>query len=232
MLIGEAIQEVLSLYNKGVQSDDSRLTPRHIYNTLRSLRNMLLSEKSKKRQKISQWNYQTLPCVELIKAHASECPCIPPIGCEILKTKYPIPKILTNYDSHLMQSVTTLDGETKFDEISWTDKKNKKGNKYTADKPDYFFRNNHLFITHKSKIKAVTMTGLFEDPIEVEKFPSFCPCTDCEDCTDIFDKEFPFDEDGMPRLIEMAVEKLVVKFSQGMEDTTNNSRDTPVEQTK
>ena len=232
MKIGEAIQEVLTLYNKGAGSDDSRLPPRYVYNVLRGLRNMLLSEKVRKRYKISQWNYQTLPCVELVKAHPSECPCIPPVGCEILKTKYPIPKLLTSYDAHMMQSVTTLDGETIFDEISWKDKKNKKGSKYTANKPDYFWRMDHLFITHKSKIKSITMIGLFEDPVEVEKFPSFCPCVDCEDCDDIFDKEFPFDEDAMPRLISMAVEKILPSFNQAIEDTTNDGRDTPVEQSK
>lgn len=232
MKIGQAIQEIQSLYNKGVQSDDSRLTPRHIYNVLKRLRNTLLSEKSKKRQKVSQWNYQTLSCVELIKTDVSECPCAPPTGCEILKTKYPIPKPLNNYDSHLIQSVTTIDGSVKFDEISWTEKKTKAGNKYTAKKPDYFWKNNYLYITHKSGIKLITITGLFEDPIEVEKFPTLCPCTDCDECEDIFDKEFPCDEDTMSRVISMASEELLVRFSQGIEDTTNNTRDSPIEQSK
>ena len=36
MTTGEVIQRIQSLYSKGVQSDDSRLRPRHIYNKLLS----------------------------------------------------------------------------------------------------------------------------------------------------------------------------------------------------
>ena len=132
MKVEELIQRVLSAYNKGVQSDDNRLTPRHIYSTILSVRSKLLSEESEKKQKVNQWNYQTLPCVELIKTYPNECPCIPPIGCMILKSKYKLPRPLTNYDSHLIQSVSSLDGSIMFSETSWNEKKYKKGNKYTS----------------------------------------------------------------------------------------------------
>ena len=66
MKVHEIIQRVQSLYSKGCQSDDSRLSPRHIYSKLVSLRSKYISQQAKKKQKINQWNFQTLPCVELI----------------------------------------------------------------------------------------------------------------------------------------------------------------------
>ena len=39
MIIGDIIQRIQSLYSKGVQSDDTRLKSRHIYNVLITNRN-------------------------------------------------------------------------------------------------------------------------------------------------------------------------------------------------
>jgi hypothetical protein len=230
MTVGEIIQRIQFLYSKGVQSNDSRLTPRHIYNKMLSVRSKLISQEAKKKQRISQWNYQTIPCIELEIAPIHECPCLPPIGCKILKTKYPLPQPLTNLNNHLIQSVTSLDGNIVYSEIGWTEKKYKASNKYTADKPDYFIRNNYLYITHKNGPKIITVTGLFDDPLEAENYPSFCPDEDCKgencnDCGSPLDKDFPIDNDLVDTLIEICINELVILFSKNVEDLTNNTQD-------
>ena len=116
----EIIQRVQSLYSKGVQSDNSRLSSRHIYSKLLTSRSKLLHQKLSKRQKISQFNYQTLPCVELIEAPKNECPCLPPVGCTILKSKYPLPKVLVSLNAHAIEYVTSVDGAISYDETTWT----------------------------------------------------------------------------------------------------------------
>jgi len=87
MKINELIQRIQSLYSKGVQSDDTRLSNRHVYNKIKTVRSKLVSQEAKKKQKISSWNYQPIPCIELIKVDAHDCPCIPPVGCKILRSK-------------------------------------------------------------------------------------------------------------------------------------------------
>lgn len=241
MKIAEIIQRIQSLYSKGVQSDDSRLTARHIYNKMLTVRAKLISQEAKKKQKISQWNYQTIPCVELVKASTHECPCLPPIGCSILKTKYPLPKPMVDLNQHLIQSVTSIDGSIVYSEVSWTEKKYKGSNKYTGNKPDYFIRNEYLYITHRKGPKIIAITGLFDDPLEAENYPSYCPDEDCngktikEDCGNCgsyLDKDFPIDNDLVDTLIEMSVNELVILFSKGMEDLTNNTQDNIPEQSK
>ena len=143
MILRDIIQRVLSLYNKGLQSDDNRLKPRHVYNKLVTVRSLLLYQKSNKRQSISSWAYQTLPCVEMIKAPLHECPCIPPSGCITMRSKYPIPEIISDINSPMLNSVTNLDGDLIFSKSSWSEKKYKKGNRYTSNKPDYFFKDNY-----------------------------------------------------------------------------------------
>lgn len=234
MIVREIIARITNLYEKGVPSRNSRLSSRHVYNKILTVRSKLISQEAKKRQKINQWSYQTIPCIELIKAEVHECPCLPPLGCEILKSKYPIPKPMTNLNTHLIQSVTTLDGSVIFSEITWNEKKYKFSNKYTSNKPDYYIKNNYLYVTHKSGLKVITLTGLFDDPLKVEDFPSFCKedCVECKDCTSPLDKEFPIDNDMIDTLIDMCKQELIEHFSQMTEDLSNNSSDTLPETSK
>lgn len=234
MKINEIIQRVQSLYSRGVQSDDVRLEDRHIYNKMITVRSKLISQEAKKRQKINQWNYQTINCIELIKAPVHECPCLPPLGCEILRSKFPIPKPLTDLSTHLIQSVTTIDGSVVFSEIGWIEKKYKSANKFTANKPDYYIKNNYLYITHKNGLRVITLTGLFDNPLEVEKYQSYCPgeCVDCYECQSVLEKEFPMDNDLIDTLIDMCKQELIEQFSQMTEDKTNNSADNIPENSK
>jgi len=232
MLIGELIQRIQSLYSKGSQSDDSRLTPRHIYNKLVGVRSRLLAEELKVKQKLNAWNYQTLPCVELIKTPQHECVCIPPLGCLFLRTKHQLPKTFTGKDKPLIQAVTSINGDTIFSETTWLEKKYKHYNKYTANKPDYYIKNNYLYITSHSELKLISITAIFEDPLDAYKFPSYCPLEVYDECESIFDKEFPIDSDKIDMLIEFSINELIQVFNQNREDLTNNSTDSNGEESK
>lgn len=232
MLIKELIQRIQSLYSKGVQSDDSRLTSRHIYNKLITVRSKLVSQQAKKKQKISQWNYQTINCVELIKVASHECPCLPPKGCEILRTKYALPKLLVGLSSHLIQSVTSVERSIKIDEVSFNAVNAQRGNKYTSNKINFFLYQDHIYIISTIKLKAISITALFEDPIEVKKYKTLCDCEDCNDCIDYLEEDFPIDNDLIDTTIELSINELVNIFSQMPEDLSNNSRDSNKEQSK
>lgn len=240
MIIEKIIQRVQSLYSKGVQSDDTRLATRHIYNTLLGLRSRLLVQKINKRQPVSQWVYQTLPCVELVKAQPHECPCLPMVGCVIMRTKEPLPQPITGLmQGHILQSVTSLDGSIIFSETTWEDKKYKKGSKYTANKPDFFIRNGYLYITTSKAPKAITITGIFQDPVDVYFYPGVCSqdCNEkdgvgCLECTSPLEMELPFENDMESTLVEMAAKELIESFNRNREDLSNNSRDSIKEEAK
>lgn len=226
MLLGEIIQRVQSLYSRGLQSKDTRLTSRHIYSAVSTARSILLRQQYNKNQSANQWSFQTIPCIELIKAPVHECPCIPSNGCVILRSKNKIPKPVSGIDKHLIQSVTSLDGSIRFDESSFEINKYMVGNKYTAKKADYYFRNEYLYVTTLKSLKVITLTGLFDDPVAVSQFPSFCPsdCVDC-DCKDIMDMEYPIDGDLVRPLIQLANDELIITMKQMTEDKKNNADD-------
>lgn len=229
----DLIQRVQSAYSKGAASDDSRLSNRLIYNKLLTSRSRLFGQKLNKRQKISQWNYQTLPCIELIEADKNECPCLPPAGCKWLKSKHPLPRVFTNLNVHIIEYVTSVDGAIDFSESTWIKVRNKKGNKYTANKPDYFIKDNYLYLTHPGGPRVVSLSGLFQDPLSAEYFPSFCDGADeIVDCQSPLDKEFPIDADDLDTLIEMAQKELVLMFSQMKEDLSNDSKDSVIQNSK
>lgn len=228
MIVAEAIQRVQSLYSRGVQSQDSRLMPKHIWNKLLTVRETLLVQKANKNQPISQWVYQTLPCIELIPATQFECPCIPPSGCVILRSKYPIPIPTTALKGNLVQSVSSLDGSLIIDETDFATNKYTAGNKFTSKKPQRLFYNNYLFITIVKQLKVVQMTFIAKDPEQVWNFPSMCEaeCTDC--CISPLDREFPLDNDTTDTAIQMASNELISIFTQMREDKFNNASDDTV----
>lgn len=233
MTINEIIQRVQSLYSKGVQSDDTRLTSRHIYNKLLTIRSRLLYQKVNKRQKISTWSYQVLECVELIKAPISECPCLPSQACTILRTKFRLPKPITSLDQHIISSVSSLDGTTMFDETTWNTLKYGGGNKYTSKKPSWYVKDGYIYITDTKNLKAITIMGLFDDPMEVKNHPSICCENDIvEDCDCILDKQFPIDSDLIDPMIELSLQELIEIFNNNKEDQTNDSRDNLIQESK
>jgi hypothetical protein len=235
MLNKELIQRVQSLYSKGLQSDDSRLSSRHIYNKIITVRSNLISQRINKHQKVSQWNYQTLPCVQLQKATYNECPCIVDTSCEVLRSVYKLPKAMVGLSSHLIQSVSSIDGSILFTEVTWEEKKYKKDNKYTNTKPDFLIRNDgYLYATLKKGTPLIiSVTGLWEDPNEVYNFPSYCDnAEDSTDCTSMLDREFPIQYEQIDTLIEMAAVELLDRFSKGREDLSNDSKDSLHEESK
>jgi len=233
MTIGEVIQRIQSLYSKGVQSDDTRLSARHIYNKLLSVRSRLIYQKVNKRQMISTWSYQVINCAELIKAPISECPCLPTGACSILRTKHKLPKPINSLDKHIISSVSTLDGETMFDATTWALAKYSTGNKYTSTKPGWYIKDEYMYITNLKILKAITIMGLFDEPVEVSKFPSVC-CDEgsVDDCECMLDKPFPIDSDLIDPMIELSVGELIEVFNSNREDQTNDAKDNLTQETK
>jgi hypothetical protein len=226
MLIEAFIDRIEALYAKGVPSDESSLSPRHIYLKMKSVRMQLLTQQIKKRQKLSDWNYTILPCVELIKVPSHECACLGEIGCDVYRTKYPLPKIITDSNKHYIDFVMTVDSGKRLEEISREGVLYLKGNKYTANKPKYVIENGHLYFPVKKSPGIVKIKFLAEDPIEAKTYPSFCDdCQDCIDCTPMTKYEFPIDGNLIETLITLCKEELLGEFNRALKDTNNDSTD-------
>jgi len=226
MKVTEILDRIQTPYSKGVASDDIRLSSRYIYSIMVTVRQALLSQQIKKKQKISDWNYTVLPCVELIKVPNHECECLGDLGCDVWRTKIPLPKILTDLNKHLIEFVMTVESSIKIEEVTRDSVRYLKGNKYTGSKPKWLLENSHLYFPLKKSPGIVKIKFLAEDPLEAMRYPSFCEdCVDCDNCLEYGDVEFPIDGDLLKPLIEMCQAEVLEKFAKGSEDRSNNALD-------
>jgi hypothetical protein len=231
--IGEMLERVQALYSKGVRASSSRLSTRHIYSKYKSVRKMLISQQIRKRQKISDWNYIVLPCVEVIRVPSHECSCLGHLGCDVWRTKFPLPKILTDLNKHMIDFVMTIDNGDRIEEFTREAVLYASGNKYTAKKNKWVLEKNHLYFTAQKSPGIVKIKLLPEDPIEAAKYPSFCEeCQDCVDCTPYTDKPSYLDGELEEPLVQLCVQELIGQFSAGREDKSNDSSDNLIEEGK
>ena len=228
----EIISRIQSMYSKGTASDDTRLSPRHIYSKIKTTRSFLLKrelDRRKSAQSISEWNIQTIPCVSMVLVPPHECPCAPPVGCKILKSECPIPKpIQSNLTGPYLTDVTSLDGSTIFTATTWSRKKYRNADKFTASKADYFLRDEYLYITVNTDLEAISLSGIFEDPDEADNFIQECSCKVDEDyvidCEAYYNKYLEMDEYLVEPLIELTMKELLM-LAQIPSDETNNAAD-------
>lgn len=235
MILSELIQRIQSLYSHGVQSDDSRLSPRHIYNKLLTARNKLVYDKLEYKKKINDWNYQTISCVEMIKVPNHECSCLVPTGCEVIRSKYKLPKPMDISGVPLIKYVSNIDRTFYYKYSTPNKNRYSKGNKFTSDQSKWFIENQYLYITQRFGPLVLTVSGLFEDPLEVENFPQYCPKekndSDTE-CKSNLDMDFPIDTDLVEPMIQLAVDELIKIFGATTEDLTNDTKDNRVDAAK
>ena len=114
MLIRDIISRVKALYNRGVASDDSRLSNRHVYSKLRSARSLLIKREQENKKKTSPWNIQVIGCLQLEVTDPASCDCVVIKGCKLLKSKCKIPRAIQTKIGSGIGNVSSLDGGVIF----------------------------------------------------------------------------------------------------------------------
>lgn len=223
MLVHEIIQRVQSLYSKGVQSSDTRLSSRHIYNKILSARSLLLLQQAKKRQKISDWAYQILPCVEIIEVPVTECPFVPQGTFSVKRTKYRLPKPITGITTHNIEWVFSLDNSIKFDESNRIEMLHIKGNKYTSKLSRYVPDDGYLYLFGKNLPDVIKVKMLCEDPFEAINFKYSGKVENS--CLTPLEVEFPIETGYIELIIETCIKELVESFKNQKQDIKQDNID-------
>jgi len=224
ILIEEAIQTIQSIYSKGLQSKDTRLVSRHIYSAAISARATLIRQRSNNGQAINSECYQVLTCVEMEQASATECNLIPASSSVVLRSKLRLPAFITDLSRDLIRDIYAADSGSGFDIIEYEASKYRKGNKYTSNKPVVFLRDGRLYITVLTQPTTLVVDGLFQDPLEVHEFREKTDCASCK-CMSAYEVDFAFDREQMKALGQLAMQELVILFTQMKEDKVNNASD-------
>ena len=118
----EHVYAIQNIINRGVKSDDARISNRLIEHFLNASRSILVKQKLDKYQPLSQQSYQTL-CIPLEEGSYHDCSCVTvDLGCKVLKSTCELPTELVKRWKSSM-TIQFLDGRT-IDRISVRSKNN------------------------------------------------------------------------------------------------------------
>lgn len=221
MILGKIIQRIQSAYSKGVQDNDSELTSRHIYSKIVSVRSRILNRLSNKKQKINLSNYQTFSCIEVIQVAEEDCPCVPPDGCSVFRTRVKLPRVVTDINKNLIDWVISPDNSIVYNETTKDKLRYSKGNRFTSTVSKYLIDNDYLYLYGNNISDTIKVRLIAEDPWEAHKLLS---CSGSYSiCDSPFDFEFPLDADLEETLIEMSFQELLGIFGQEVSNNTNEN---------
>jgi hypothetical protein len=205
-------------------SDDSYFTDEEIYKTLLDARSLIMERRVLKGKQIPDDMYQVI-CMPLCVDKYHDCDCVPDLGCEVLKTKYEVPRAFFNGATDLMRT-STLWGE----EIAPSTEAKKMYREYmkTGKGRMYYVRaNNKLNIFNRlpKPLKIIKIAAVFEDPVGAASVHN---CDPDSACYDILGTGFSVKASDNAEMYQLVLEKLL-KTKMTPEDRSNNAEGVPQE---
>jgi hypothetical protein len=200
-LLKEHISQVTSiLNNSGEVSDDYQYSDQQIYFILKSVRSYLLRQRITEGKYISPYNYQTIPCFKLALQTIQDCECFDST-CKALQSNCSLPTLITTQKGLGIQGVYTVNSPkpTRLDNLTYDSFRLSQYSKTMQDVKGWFMTDNArlLTVTGYTRLAAVKVTGLFDDPLAVAMMSTDCGCNEDGSpiCVDPYEFEFPLDSD-------------------------------------
>ena len=217
------IRESLKLYSNDNDIDDRYLT--YLIGIKRS--KFLRQELNNFQRTTDITSTQTL-CLKLEEVSINQCNI--DFDCEtIVRTKDPIPKPL---ELHIKSALTSVRSTNRISvPFSFVTKERALYSMHSSFNNGIFaFLDNDLHIYFISKldtlklIECVTVTGIFEDPLELLNYTNCCGCNDASPCFDLDTVDYPLQPHYIDLIRGEIVQDLTSKFKIP-EDNQNDSED-------
>jgi len=217
MLNRDIIQIIQEEFNKGVPSDDTRLSNRFIYNKALSVRNLLLMQKVNSKQSITIEDTSTL-CVDMIDVNGVDC-CGYTGTCNVIRSKEKIPSIVQSIYGPLIKSISGPNFKRKISLIDESQIPYLSGMRYSSSVAKYFIADDYLYLIGKDVPRKIRLMAVFENPLDVLN------CNAEDSCKSYLDLDFKLQGGLTDSLIQIVSEQLLKTFMQVKEDKINNSTD-------
>lgn len=218
------VREALRQY-----TDDSEISDRYILYLFNIKRSKYLRQDLNNLQKTIDFTILQTLCLELEEVSANECGL--DLECEtIMRTKQPLPKLL---ELHLKPSIISVKPTNKlsvpFNFIT------KERAVYSSNSPfknsifAFLDTDNHIYLTSQQDfvklIDCITITAIFEDPLELQNYTNCCGCTpETSPCFNYEDSKYPIQPHHIDNIREEIVRSLI-RTLQIPEDKNNNADD-------
>jgi hypothetical protein len=200
MKFGITNREVIQTVKHSLQENG----PREIFFLLLRYRSAVISQKMNDRKyKLSKHNFQTLGCIPLDDVPSAECPCAPEGDFTFKKTRYPIPKSLGDY------VVFSIGNNQVYDFKQWDFLQDLKESFFKGERNSIYYTmktskdGTYLYLYNDKHGENVAVTGIFENPLEVQNFP------DCDgkvdECFSPLEQEFIIDPELLPLVTDAVI---------------------------
>lgn len=162
------IDDIRAIATSGSNPNEFRIPDEQISYWISQIRAMLIGQSLAKKDDLNDTWLQTITCMELELADASEC-CLAPSNCYVLKTIRKLPSTIDTWRANWIVSVTTADGDpiSKSNQFS---SRYQKYNKYTNDTRYYYLKNDYIYVVNDVMLEMINVTALFQDPMDLEDF--------------------------------------------------------------
>lgn len=208
-------------------TDDSHIDDRyilHLYNIKRAQR--LRQDLNNFQRTVDNSVLQSL-CLELEETSTFVCGLN--VDCDtIMRTVQPIPKPL---ETHLKSALTSIRPSDRISlPFNFISKEQAIYSLYAPFKGIYVFLDNdlHLYFLSKSDalrlLDCINITGIFEDPFELQNYKNCCGCNDAQPCFDFMTSDYPLQPHHINSIREEIIQDLV-RSIQIPEDKNNNASD-------
>ncbi len=217
--LNKLVYDVLNIAASGATSQDFRITEKQVIHWVNEVRSQLIVQALQKRQDISDTWVQTIPKVALELADKSEATDIP-IGCYLLKSTLQLPDTIENWDDNTILSVTGLDN-TPIGKSNLFRARYKTYSKYSGKQAAWYIRNNYLYVVNTDNtLGIVTVVGLFEDPLELNRF-----LTATGDVELTRDTPYPVSLKMASAITDIIINTKVLPLLKNPRDISNDSQD-------
>jgi len=222
------IEEIVYDVREGIKeySDDSEFSNEYIlylYNIKRA--KYLKQRLDRFGRKFDNRVLQSL-CLELHEVSSDMCGLD---GCDkIMTTKRPIPKLLQ------------LSDKDAIERVSPSDQLSKKFNNIPREKAPYYLKSNfankiksylhddgHIYLISSKPIftDCISISGVFENPLELKEYKNCCSCDDSIPCFDEMKTDYPLSPDLLDIIRMEIINELLGRKDPRLQDRSNNSDD-------
>jgi hypothetical protein len=214
------IREILKLY-----TEDNEISDRYLIHLVNIKRSRFLRQELNNYQRTTDISVTQTLCLPVEQVSANQCGL--DIQCDtILRTVKPIPQPL---ELHIKSAITSVKPSKKLAvPFSFV---NKEKATYFEDSPfdgifAYLDNDKYIYLVSKintlNLIDCITITGVFEDPLDLLNYSNCCNCEDITPCYNIDTTNYPL-QPHLIDLIKLEIVNELIKESQIREDKVNDS---------
>jgi hypothetical protein len=226
MKISKLIYDVRTAIRDTV--DDQRFSDRFIIYLYNLKRSKYLRNDANNLQKLIDNSILQKFCMELEEVTVNECGLDYECGT-IMRTTETIPIPI---ELHLRSAITEVKPSVKITKpFNFVNKERAVWSQFSPFAESiYAFLDvdNYIYLVSKSEtvkmIDCITVTGIFEDPLELQNYKNCCGCDDAKPCFDENETEYPLQAHHIDNIRSEIIQTLIGSLNIP-EDKTNDAND-------